>query len=504
MKSERARAIKWNMLSGWALELFTLISGLILPRLILITYGSSANGLVGAISQYLGFSTVFRAGLGGVVRAALYKPLAENDMGSVSSIMAATGMYMRKVAMFVAMYIAIIGVVLPFIAESEYTWEFVFSMVLIVGSSVFADNFFSIKARILLQADQKYYVQTLCALISHMASFTVSLVMIKAGCSLIVMKFGVALAAFLDPILLNLYVRGRYRLDMYAKPDNTAIGQRWDAFAQQLAVVVNGNVDLVILSALVSMKEISVYTVHNMIVLNMKKIVESCVTGINSMFGDMIAKNEQETLVKTFRFIEWAYFSVCTVIFSTTAILLTPFIGLYTDSVTDVDYIRPLFAFFITLAAFLSCVRLPYQMLVEAAGIFRQTRNGAIFEVVINVMSSVVFVLFFGIIGVLYGTCVAAIIRTSQYIIHAAESVLHMRAITLLRAYGGYLALFIGIVMVETVFPLPLPQSYLVWCMYGVLTVGYSGIVVLLISLVTNREFLFKVTKIIFKRIGAR
>ena len=71
MNNSRARAIKLNMLTGWAQELLTLISGLILPRLVLTAFGSDANGLVNSIAQYLGFSTVLRAGLGGVTRAAL-------------------------------------------------------------------------------------------------------------------------------------------------------------------------------------------------------------------------------------------------------------------------------------------------------------------------------------------------------------------------------------------------------------------------------------------------
>ena len=52
------KALKYNTLSTLLLEIVTLISGLIMPRLILSHFGSTSNGLVGSITQFLGFSTI--------------------------------------------------------------------------------------------------------------------------------------------------------------------------------------------------------------------------------------------------------------------------------------------------------------------------------------------------------------------------------------------------------------------------------------------------------------
>ena len=79
----RASALKKNMLAGWASEVVTLVSGLVLPRLILVTFGSSCNGLLSAIVQFLGFSTLLRAGVGAVTKAALFRPLAEKNQKEI-------------------------------------------------------------------------------------------------------------------------------------------------------------------------------------------------------------------------------------------------------------------------------------------------------------------------------------------------------------------------------------------------------------------------------------
>ena len=207
----RSKAIKYNMITGWIYELFALISGLILPRLILTTFGSDANGLTSSISQYLSFSVLLRAGLGGVTRAALYKPLANKDFKTVSAIMAATRSYMRKVALIILGYVGIIAIVYPLIVKSDYSWEFMFTMVLVIGSSVFAENFWGVQAKIILQADQKYYIQTIASLASYVAAFGISVLFIKLGFSLMAVKIGSAATACISPIFLNLYVKKRYQ-----------------------------------------------------------------------------------------------------------------------------------------------------------------------------------------------------------------------------------------------------------------------------------------------------
>lgn len=483
----RAKALKMNMLSGWLSELVTLITGLILPRLILTTFGSSYNGMIGAIGQYMGFTTVLRAGLGAVTRAALFKPLAENDQDKISSIIASTNIFMRKVSLMILGYVVLFAVLFPFLTTEEYGWFETFAMVLIIGSVVIIENCFGIKYKILLQADQKYYVQTLSIVISRILSFIVTIIMINLGFNMHMVKLGAAVAALTDPLWLSIYVKKHYKIDKKATPDNSAIKQRWDAFAQQIAVVVNGNVDLVLMSFFVQLKEISVYTVHSMVTINIQKLITSMVNGINATFGNMIAHNEEDNLKNTFLFIEWGLFAACALVFSVTSVMLTPFIGLYTKSVTDVNYLRPMFAFAMTLVAMMNCMRLPYQMLVEAAGHFKQTRNASILEVIVNIVVSLVMLYLFGIIGVIIGTFVAAIIRTAQFAIYAVKHILKFPIWYLAKSYLLYFVTFLAITWIFKFIPTMEMTGYLQWIMYS-LVVGITAfVIVAIVSLIFNR-----------------
>lgn len=501
----RARALKFNMLTGWLSEIVTMISGLILPRLILVAFGSDCNGLVGAITQYLGFAAVLRSGVGAVTRAALYKPIAEGNKAEIDSIMVSTQNYMKKVSTWIGIYILAFAVIFPFIAKSDYSWGYAFSMVLIIGTMTLVDNLFGIKYKILLQADQKYFVQTLCQVASQITTLAVSVVLIKVSNSMHIVKIGATLASFVNPLLLYAYVKRNYSIDFKAQPDDNAIKQRWDAFAQQMATIVNNNVGLVLLSFFVTMKEVSVYTVHHMVAYNIEKVVNSMVHGINSTFGDIIARGEKENLKRTFRFMEWALFAMCAALFSVTAVMLTPFVRIYTTSITDVNYIRPVFAVAMSASAMMNCMRIPYQMLVEAAGHFKQTRNDSIREVILNFVLSAVLTYFFGIIGVVLGTFLAASIRTLQYAVYAMKNILNISPWHLAKTYFLYIFMFIAITLgCKVVIPIPETLNYFTWAGYAVVVTIVSAAIIAIVSIIFNRKELLYLKNRIMKKSASK
>ncbi len=130
------------------------------------------------------------------------------------------------------------------------------------------------------------------------------------------------------------------------------------------------------------------------------------------MLGNMLAKNETDELNRSFSHIEWFLHTLVTLVFSVTAVLIVPFVRVYTADISDANYIVPSFAYLITIAQAAYCLRLPYNIMVLAAGHYKQTQWSAIIEAVINIVVSVVLVFNFGLIGVAIGTLAAMAYRT--------------------------------------------------------------------------------------------
>ena len=94
------------------------------------------------------------------------------------------------------------------------------------------------------------------------------------------------------------------------------------------------------------------------------------------------------------------------------AILIVPFVKVYTNGITDANYVAPLFGVLIAMSQMIFCLRLPYNAMVFAAGHYRQTQNSALIEATINIVVSVICVFQFGLLGVALGTLVAMTYRT--------------------------------------------------------------------------------------------
>jgi len=178
------------------------------------------------------------------------------------------------------------------------------------------------------------------------------------------------------------------------------------------------------LSRAVGIADVSVYSVYYAIVAGIEKVVSAFSSGIEAAFGNMIAREETETLQRNFRAYEFFSFTLVTALFTCAGLLLQPFLAVYTHGISDANYMRPLFGILLTAAEAVYCVRIPYNNVTLAAGHYRQTRNGAFLEAGINVVLSVALVIPLGLAGVALATLAAMTVRTVQYAFYLSRHIL--------------------------------------------------------------------------------
>ncbi|MBQ5592788.1 MAG: polysaccharide biosynthesis C-terminal domain-containing protein [Clostridia bacterium] len=497
----RSKKALMNTAASLILQFVTVICGFIVPRIIIGTYGSEVNGLASSITQFLGYITLFESGVGGVVRAALYKPLAQNDTAKISGIVKATENFFRKIALIFVGYMLVLAGVFPVLVNKSFDWFFTATLVAIIGLSTFAQYYFGMTYTVLTQADQRRYVTATLQIFTIILNAVLVVIFAKLGASVHILKLGTAAVYILRPIILNIYVRRKYRIDRSVGPDTQAIKQRWDGLGHHIAYFVNLNADVVILtlfskvSAAFSIAEVSVYTVYHAVVYGIVNISGSISSGMEAGFGNMIALNEKENLNKKFGMYEFLSYTIITIMFTCAGILILPFVKVYTGGITDINYIRPAFAFIIVLAYAVFAVRSPYNILTLAAGHYRQTRNGAFAEAAINVAVSIVGVYFWGIVGVALGTLCAMTFRTVQYAWYLSKNILE-RSFTVFIKRVGTSALSAALsVFVMKLLPEFVIDSYFMWILFGVLTAVVTASVTLLTSLIFSKKELIDTIK---------
>jgi len=485
----RSRKAFFNIGSALALQLSLIFCGFVITRLYINHFGSAIYGMTASISQFLGYIALAEAGVGGVIRAALYKPLADENKDKISGIVKAMGRFFRVIAIIFSGYALVIAAFFPLLGQSGMDWEFTFSLVLIIATSTFVEYFFGITNSVLLQADQRQYLSSVLRTITTLLNLLVVIALIRLGSSIHVVKLFTSLVFMIRPFVLSFYVRKRYRIDRLCQPDNNAIKQRWDGLGQHIAFFFHTHTDVVVLTLFTNFIEVSVYSVYNLVASGIQSFAMIFTNGFEAAFGNMLAKNETTALNRNFRIYELISSSVTVILFTTAGLMLSPFITLYTRGVTDADYHREVFAFLLLLAGALYCIRQPYHSLIIAAGHFRQTNKYAFLEVGLNIFLSVILVFRFGIVGVVIGTLVAVTYRTIFSAFYLKRNILFRNVRIFILRQVVSIATSTLIVMIVCFFiPVTTFDSYVIWGVYVVLFLLIACGVTLLINIIFYRE----------------
>lgn len=414
-----------NILASYAFEFVSIISGFIIPRLMLVAYGSDVNGLVSSITQFLGFISFLEAGIGAVIKANLYKPLACKDSIALSRVLKSARNFFRVIAIILLIYTAVLIVVYPSIVSSNFDFVFVASLIIIISASSFAQYFFGITNQILLNADKLVYVQLFITIIAVLLNTVLSWGLITMGCSIHIVKLSTAIIFILKPIALDLFVKRNYVIDYTIRLSDEPIKQKWNGMAQHMATIVQDNANIIILTVFSTLSNVSIYAVYCLVTNGVKQLVTTISLGVSPIIGELIAKNEKLELNNIFSYYEWSTHILSTFLFSITSVLIVPFVMVYTLGVEDANYCVPLFATLLCITAALRCIQQCYNVVVQSAGHFKQTQNAAIIEPVINLILSVFLVKSYGLIGVTIAMIVSLFYRMLYLVYYLRRQILN-------------------------------------------------------------------------------
>lgn len=481
------KALK-NAITSIILQIVTFICGLIVPRLILENFGSDVNGLINSITQFLAYITLLESGFGPVVKSILYKPIAKKDKNQIELILKSTEHFFRLIALIFIIYIAILCLVYPMFVNSQFDSMYTVSLILIIAISTFAEYFFGMTYKLYLQAEQKAYVTSTIQISTLIINTILIVILINFGASIQIVKLGSALVFIFRPILQNIYVKKKYNINLKNVEKGYNIEQKWDGLAQHIAGVVHGNTDVTILTIFSTMKEVSVYTVYNLVVTGIRNLVTILSNSIDAAFGDMIARKEKDNLNKKFSMYELVYYTAITIIYSCTIVLIVPFVQVYTKGITDVNYTRNIFAYIFVFAYFIHAIKTPYNTLAYTAGKFKQTQKGAWVEAISNLVISLILVHSLGLVGVAIGTLISVTIRGIEFLIFSSKNILDRKiSKTFIRSIISIVELLVIMIISEIIIDFN-DISYLNWIVQGIKIFLVSIIIVIPINLIYYKE----------------
>jgi len=467
--------------------------------LILETFGSDVNGLVNSITQFLGVITLLDLGVGAVVQSALYKPLADNDTNMISKIYVSANKFFRRLAEILLVYVVLLMIFYPMLVNKSFGHMYTALLIAAICISSFAQYYFGIVNSLLLNADQRGYIQYVAQIITLILNTFACYIIIKLGASIQIVKLTTSLIFLLRPLFLVFYVKKHYSIDKKITYTEEPIKQKWNGMAQHFASYVLNGTDNIVLTMFSTLGNVSIYSVYNVVIIGVKNALLSVTNGFQSLIGEMLAKKETMKLNAFFGFVEWFLHTGTTLVFGCTGVLIVDFVRVYTYGINDADYIQPLFAVLITIANAGHCLRLPYNILILAAGHYKQTQSNYIIAMILNIVVSIATVKMWGLVGVAIGTLIAMAYQTVWMAKYDSKNIICWPFKNFLKQCGVD-AITVIIASLAT-FKIPmLSVSYVSWFLLAIEAFG----IWLIISIVINTIFYRERVLSIFIRVKRR
>lgn len=488
----RSKLAMRNMVMNLFLQILVMVSGLILPRFFMETYGSAVNGMITSVNQFLMYLGLAEAGISTASVVALYAPLAHEQEDDVNAILSATRKFYNRSGMLFLGLVLALTVVYPFFISGQLESGMVRTMVLVLASSTLVDFFFLGKYRVLLTANQKGYIVALIQSVGAIVNMIVSILLIHIGASVLIVKAVATGVYILRLILVRIYVKREYpNVDFHAEPKMDALNQRGAALLHQVVGIIVNNTDVVLLTALIgrgSLLEVSVYSAYNLVVTAVNTLLTSFSNGLTAGFGEVISKGEDDILRTNYSSYEYMYFVILFIAVVCMGVLIIPFISVYTINMTDVNYVRPLIGVLFTIIVLLQNIRIPGVTIICAAGHYKETRYQAILEAVINLVISIALIQRIGMAGALIGTVCSYGYRSIDVIIYNSRKLVKGTGKKTLVRVGRNIVAVMALILLGCHFVPQRMESFVSWFLYAVISGGISSGVILLLNYVAEPE----------------
>lgn len=425
MNNSRKNKVIKNIVISFLSKFLMFAIGIVIPRLVIVGYGSEINGLLTTVSNIYSYLALIQAGVGTAATQALYKPIAQKDREGISAVLVATKQYFRRLTKWYALGVAVFAVVYPFLVKTTIAHWIVFMIILINGFSTILTYWFLSTLQALLTADGKDYITQAIQFGVFILNSAVKICLLMAGINIVVIELAYLMINIVQILVYSLYIKKVYPwIEWKCEGNSLALNKRKHFLLNGVAWTVFNSTDTIIISTFCGLIFSSVYAMYNMIFANLNLVFAIFYNSIYFVLGQVYYE-DREKYVKMHDTFESCISALIFGLLSVTYILILPFLKLYTAGVTDVNYIDVYLPVLFCFAQILSNCRMISGNLINLTNSPEMTNKASIAEVIINISLSIVLANIIGLHGVLIATVVALFFKTNYIIVISNRKLLN-------------------------------------------------------------------------------
>ncbi len=413
MKLDRAGNAKKGIFFGAINKILTLIFPFIIQTVVIRALGVEYGGLRGMFSSILQMLSLAELGFGSAVVFSMYKPIAEDDIATISALL---NLY-KKVYRIIGWVILFIGVALipflPYLVKDEYPSDIniYIVFVLFLLNTVFSYWLFAYKTS-LLSAYQRTDVSSNIQSITYVGMSIFQIVFLLLTKNFYIYLVIAIVFTVINNILVSITVdkmypeircAGSVSADLLKTIKTKVAG----LFITQVCGTTRNAFDNVFISIFLGLTQTAMYG-NYFYVLNALKGVSSIVLGpLMGGVGNSIATETKEKNLKDMMRLDFVYLLICGWMSICMLCLYQPFMFLWMgDRLMFPMHIVILFPIYFYLLH-MGNMRSVYS---DAAGLFWENRTRSIVETIANVVLNYILGKYFGAFGILLATVITIFI----------------------------------------------------------------------------------------------
>ncbi len=367
-------------------------------------------GVNGLFTNVLTIMSLAELGIGSAMLYALYKPVAENDQAHITMLM---NLY-RRLYRAVAVVVAVIGIamypLLPYLVHNDTVIQHLPLIYFMYVAQSVSSYFFFYKTA-LLSANQDQYIINIYSYLFMVLRYVAQIIILYTTHSFLLYLAAQIMLGIIPNILASrraekMFPFIRENRDLLPpKKERSAIFKNVRAmFMHKLGSVMVYSVDNLLMSALIGLSTVGVYSNYKTIVDSVSNLVRQLLNGIQNSVGNLVAlEKDEERIYHIFKALNFAGFlfsSFCTVAM---LVLFRPFIRCFFGE----EYIFSQTTEMLILAQFyISSMRIIIGQFKDTMGLFWHDRYKPLAEVVVNLGLSWILAMRFGLDGILAATVI--------------------------------------------------------------------------------------------------
>lgn len=385
-----------NTIYTLSFQVIVLLIGFIVPRYIILTYGSEVNGLTSNINQLLSTINLLQGGIVGASIFEMYKPIAEKNYGIVSEIFYSADRHFKKLS---SIFFLLTLLIIPYIIFGKNMTlspiSVIISVIILGMSSTITFRYFC-KYDVVFSAFQQKYQLVIAMALNNLTYYFLLGIVIFLKLPYVFMY----LALLVGTCIQLTYIRIRFTRDFEntiitpVDNPNYKIKNQYKLFGNQVIQNLINTLPTIIVTTFWGLKYASVIYVYTLVVNVFRMIFTTLQNAIAASFGDLVAHGDEKRTIEIFNVITYLFTGLGFILYSTTAILMISFVKLYSAGARGVGYVYSDLATIICVYMMVYTSFMLFELLINTFGLYGKVLRMNIILFIISTIISVIFAIY--------------------------------------------------------------------------------------------------------------